>query len=99
MSEPARPTLAERLVKLIMGEVFGGITKPAERFVKRLARSVGLILAGIIIALIGVAFVSVGAVKWLSALMPAWLAWAIVGIMLLLIGVTVTTTTFASGRG
>ena len=99
MSEPAKPTLAERLVKLILGEVFSGITKPAERFVKRLARSVGLILAGIVIALIGVAFVSVGAVKWLSALMPAWLAWTIVGIMLLLIGITVTMTTFASGRG
>jgi len=99
LSEPAKPTLAERLVKLILGEVFSGITKPAERFVKRVARSVGLILAGIVIALIGVAFVSVGAVKWLSALMPAWLAWAIVGIMLLLIGITVTMTTFASGRG
>jgi putative Ca2+/H+ antiporter (TMEM165/GDT1 family) len=59
---------------------------------------VGLILAGIVIALIGVGFVSVGAVKWLSALMPSWLAWVIVGIMLLLIGVTVTATTFASGR-
>ena len=98
MPEPEKPTLAERLVKLILREALGGIAKPAERFVKRLARSVGLILAGIVIALIGVGFVSVGAVKWLSALMPAWLAWVIIGIMLLLIGVTVTATTFASGR-
>jgi hypothetical protein len=90
--------LAERLVKLILREAFAGVAKPAERFVKRLARSVGLILAGIVIALIGVGFVSVGAVKWLSALMPAWLAWVIVGIMLLLVGITVTATTFASGR-
>jgi hypothetical protein len=85
-------------VKLILREALGGVVKPAERFVKRLARLVGLILAGIVIALIGIGFVSVGAVKWLSALMPSWLAWIIVGIMLLLIGATVTATTFASGR-
>lgn len=98
MPEAEKPTLAERLVKLILRETLGGVVKPAERFVKRLARSVGLILAGIVIALIGVGFVSVGTVKWLSALMPAWLAWVIVGIMLLLIGATVTATSFASGR-
>lgn len=98
MPEAEKPSLAERLVKLILREALGGIAKPAERFVKRLARAVGLILAGIVIALIGIAFVSVGAVKWLSALMPAWLAWVIVGIMLLLVGITVTTMTFAAGR-
>lgn len=90
--------MAERLVKLILREALGGITKPAERFVKRLARSVGLILAGIVIGLIGIAFVAVGAVKWLSILMPAWLAWVIVGIVLLLIGIIVTMTTIAGGR-
>ena len=98
MPEAEKPTLAERLVKLILREALGGVVKPAERFVKRLARSVGLILAGIVIALIGVGFVSVGTVKWLSVLMPAWLAWVIVGIILLLIGATVTATSFASGR-
>jgi len=40
--------------------------------------------------------VAVGAVRWLSALMPSWLAWAIVGIILLLIGVSVTMTTLAT---
>jgi hypothetical protein len=98
LPEAKTPTLAERLVKLILREALGGVVKPAERFVKRLARSVGLILAGIVIALIGVGFVSVGTVKWLSVLMPAWLAWVIVGIILLLIGATVTATSFASGR-
>ena len=86
-------------MKLVLREAIGNIAKPAERFVKRLARAVGLILAGLVLAIIGVAFVSVGAVKWLSSLMPAWLAWAIVGIMLLLIGITITMTTLASGRG
>jgi membrane protein YdbS with pleckstrin-like domain len=98
LPETEKPAIVEKLVKLILREAFSGVVKPAERFVKRLVRSVALILGGIVIALIGVAFVAVGAVRWLSTLMPTWLAWAIVGIMLLLIGVTVTTTAYASGR-
>jgi lipopolysaccharide export LptBFGC system permease protein LptF len=98
LSESGKTTLVERLLKLILREALGGIAKPAERFVKRLIRSIGLILAGIVIAVIGIAFVSVGAVRWLSGLMPAWLAWVIVGIILLLLGITVTMTTLASGR-
>jgi len=98
LPESENSTLAEKLVKLILREALSGVVKPAERFVKRLVRSVALILGGIVIALIGIAFVAVGAVRWLSGLMPTWLAWAIIGIMLLLIGVTVTTTAYASGR-
>jgi putative superfamily III holin-X len=98
LPEPEKPALAEKLVKLILREALSGVVKPVESFVKRLVRSIGLILGGIVIALIGIAFVSVGAVRWLSALMPTWLAWVIVGIMLLLIGVTVTSMAFASGR-
>lgn len=98
MPESEKPAIADKLVKLILREALGGVAKPVEHFVKRLVRSVALILGGIVIAVIGIAFVAVGAVRWLSALMPTWLAWAIVGIILLLIGVTVTTTAYASGR-
>ncbi len=98
MPEKEKPTLIERLAQLILREALGGITKPAERFAKRMARSVGLILAGIVISLIGVAFLAVGVVRWLGALMPSWLAWLIVGIFLILTGVAVTLGTFVSGR-
>lgn len=98
MPEPEKPALAEKLVKLILREALGGVAKPVEHFVKRLVRSVALIMGGIVVAVIGIAFVAVGAVKWLSALMPTWLAWALVGIILLLLGVVVTTTAYASGR-
>ena len=98
MPEPEKTTLAEKFVRLILREALGGVAKPVERFVKRLVRSVALILAGIAMALIGIAFVAVGAVRWLGALMPTWLAWAIVGIVLMLIGVTVTSTAYATGR-
>ena len=96
MPESERSELVKKLFKFILREALGGATKPVERFIKGLARSIGLVLAGIVIAIIGVAFVAVGVVRWLSALMPSWLAWAIVGIILLLIGISVTMTTLAT---
>ena len=98
MPETEKTSFLDRFVKLIVREALGGIAKPAERFAKRIARAVGLILGGIVLAILGIAFVSVGAVKWLSALMPGWLAWVIVGIILILIGIIATTATLASGR-
>jgi type VI protein secretion system component VasK len=44
-------------------------------------------LAGVVVAVVGVAFLAVGAVKLFSFLMPNWLAWAIVGIILILVGI------------
>jgi hypothetical protein len=96
LPEPERSEPVKKLVKFILREALGGAARPVEGFIKRLARVVGLILAGVVIAIIGVGFVAVGAVRWLSALMPSWLAWAIVGIILLLIGVSVTMTTLAT---
>jgi membrane protein YdbS with pleckstrin-like domain len=90
--------LFERLARLVLREVLGGIAKPAERLAKRVARAVGLILAGVVISVLGIAFLAVGAVRWLTILMPAWLAWVLVGIILFLVGVTVTAVTFSTGR-
>lgn len=98
MPEKEGPTLLERLARLVLREVLGGIAKPAERLVKRVARAVGLILAGIVISVLGIAFLAIGAVKWLAILMPAWLAWLLVGIILFLIGVAVTAITYSVGR-
>jgi tetrahydromethanopterin S-methyltransferase subunit G len=98
LPEKETSNLFERLARLILREVLGGIAKPAERLAKRVARAVGLILAGIVIAVLGIAFLAVGAVKWLAILMPAWLAWVLIGIILFLVGVTVTAVTFSTGR-
>ena len=98
MPEPERSELAKKLIKFILREAFGGAAKPVESFVKGLARSVALILAGVVIAVIGLGFVSVGAVRWLSGLMPSWLAWVIVGIILLLVGFSVVMAALASRR-
>lgn len=98
LSEKEKPAFVERLARLVLREAVSGIAKPAEKMAKRVARAVGLILAGIVISVLGVAFLAVGAVKWLSMLMPSWLAWLLVGIILFLLGVAVTLITYASGH-
>ncbi|MGA8857131.1 MAG: phage holin family protein [Candidatus Bathyarchaeia archaeon] len=98
MPEKETTNLFEKLARLVLREVLGGIAKPAERLAKRVARAVGLILAGVVISVLGIAFLAVGAVRWLAILMPAWLAWVLVGIILFLVGVTVTAVTYSTGR-
>jgi hypothetical protein len=98
LPEKETSSLFERLARLVLREALGGIAKPAERLAKRVARAVGLILAGVVISVLGIAFLAVGAVRWLAILMPTWLAWALVGIILFLVGVTVTAVTFSTGR-
>ena len=99
MPEKDKPTLVERLVLLVLRQTVGGVVKGAERFLKRMLRIVTMALAGVTIALLGVAFLAVGAVKWFSILMPNWLAWAIVGIILLLLGAILALATVIGSRG
>jgi len=99
LPEKEGSTLLERLARLVLREALGGIAKPAERLAKRVARAVGLILAGVVISVLGIAFLAIGAVKWLAILMPVWLAWLLVGIILFLAGVAVTAITYSTGRG
>lgn len=63
------------------------IVGSVERYTKRLVRTFAMILAGIAIALLGIAAITVGIVKWFALFMPSWLAWLIVGIILVLTGI------------
>ena len=55
-------------------------------------------LTGAIIAVLGVAFFAIGAVKWFSLVIPSWQAWAIVGVRLLLVGVVLAGATLVGSR-
>jgi hypothetical protein len=96
--EKNRTTFVDRLLEIVLRQALGAATKTAERIVKRTLRLVGLVLAGIVIVVLGVAFLAVGAVRWLAVLMPGWLAWAVVGIVLFLIGITLTLAALVSSR-
>lgn len=86
LPEHEKSTLLDKIAQGVIRQGFGTITKSAERFVKRMLRLAVLALAGAVIIVLGVAFLAVGATRWLALLMPGWLAWVVVGIVLLLLG-------------
>ncbi len=98
MPEREEPTLIDRITQAIMRQAVGRITRIAETFVKRMIRLVAMALAGVVIAVLGIGFLAVGAVKWFSILMPNWLAWTIVGVILLLLGAVLTLATMIGSR-
>jgi hypothetical protein len=98
MPEHEEPTIIERITQAILRQALGRITKSAERFVKRMVRLVAMVLAGVVLAVLGIGFLAVGAVKWFSILMPNWLAWVIVGVILLLLGAVLTLSTMIGLR-
>jgi hypothetical protein len=55
-------------------------------------------LTGAIIAVLGVAFFAIGAVKWFSLVIPSWQAWVIVGIILLIVGAVLAGATLIGSR-
>jgi hypothetical protein len=87
MSETSKSSLLETIVRAVAQRTMGIVTKYVERAVRRALRVAGLYAAGLLIAIIGLIFFAIGIVKWLAMLVPSWLAWLIVGIIMLLLGV------------
>jgi hypothetical protein len=99
MPEDERPSIIEALVRAIAQRALGFLNRYVDRVVKRALRMAGLYMAGLVIALVGVIFLATGVVKWLAMLVPSWLAWIIVGIVLLLWGTVLTLATFVASKG
>ena len=76
----------------------GTVTKYIERIVRRVLRLAGLYAAGLLIAIIGLIFLAIGVVKWLAMIVPSWLAWLIVGIIMLLLGVVFVLAAFLASK-
>jgi len=76
----------------------GTVTKYIERVVRRVLRLAGLYIAGLLIAIIGLIFLAIGVVKWLALIVPSWLAWLIVGIVMLLLGVVFVLAAFLASK-
>ena len=87
MSENEKPKFADRLVRSILRRVTDTLYESIDRYFKKFIRSLAMIVGGIAIALFGAIVVAIGIIKWLSNIMPAWLSWIIVGIVLLLVGI------------
>ena len=66
--------------------VIGNLIESIEHYSKKLVRTLAMILGGVMVALLGILVIAVGVIKWLSQIMPPWLSWIVIGIVLLLIG-------------
>jgi hypothetical protein len=93
-----KSSLVETLVRALAQRTMGVVTKYIERVVKRILRLAGLYAAGVLIAIIGLVFFAIGAVKWLAMIIPSWLAWLMVGIIMLLLGVVFVLAAFLASR-
>ena len=87
MPESEKPRFTERLVQALLRKAMGTLFESTDRYFKKLIRSIAMIVGGIAIALFGAVVIAIGVIKWLSHIMPTWLSWVLVGIMLLLIGI------------
>jgi uncharacterized membrane protein YidH (DUF202 family) len=99
MPEDEKPSIIEALVRAIAQRALGFLNRYVDRAVKRALRMAGLYMTGLVIALIGIIFLATGIVKWLAMIIPSWLAWTIVGIVLLLWGTVLTLATFVASKG
>ena len=87
---PDNETFVEKIVRELISRTIGKLSESIERSVKRAIRLAAMAFGGVIIALLGLTFLTVGIIKWLTLLMPGWLAWILVGIIILLAGLTLT---------
>jgi len=98
MPEREKPSLLEALVRAIIERALGGLNRYVERIMKRILRVAGLYIAGLVVSLAGLVFLAIGVVKWLAMIVPSWLAWLIVGLVMFLLGVVLTLATFVASR-
>ena len=81
-----KPAFWEKLVDVIMHKTVDNFVDSLAHYSKKFVRTAAMIIAGIAIATLGVALIAVGAAKWFAQFLPPWLAWIIVGILLILVG-------------
>ena len=89
MSESTKSSLLDTIVRAVAQRTLGAVTRYAERMIKRAIRLAGLYAAGVLIAIIGLVFWAIGVVKWFAMIMPPWLAWLLVGMIMILLGVVI----------
>lgn len=87
MPDEEKSGFVDRMIQGLLRQALSGVRKSAERFAKRIVRLIAMALAGVAMAVLGVAFLSIGFVRILSTLVPNWLAWMWVGVVLILVGI------------
>ncbi|MGD0423391.1 MAG: phage holin family protein [Candidatus Bathyarchaeia archaeon] len=84
--EEEKPALWQKLLDMVLRKTVDNFVNSFDHYSKKFVRAAAMILAGIAIAMLGIAIIAVGVAKWVALFLPSWLAWTIVGILLLVIG-------------
>lgn len=98
MSEREKSSLLDSIIRAIAQRTLGVFTKYIERVIKRILRLASLYAAGFFVALLGLVFAAIGVVKWLEVMVPSWLAWLMVGIIMILWGVVFVLAAFLASK-
>ena len=84
--EQEKPAFWEKILRVILRRAVDNLVDSFDHYSRKFVRAAAMIMAGIAMALLGIAVIAVGVLKWLALYVPSWLACIIVGILLLLIG-------------
>jgi uncharacterized protein involved in cysteine biosynthesis len=98
MSETSKSSILETILRALIQRTMGSVTKYVEAVVRRALRLAALYVVGLLVAAIGLFFLAIGIVNWLAMIVPSWLAWLIVGIVMLLVGAVLVLAAFVATK-
>jgi len=98
MSETSKSSILDTVLRALIQRTMGSVTKYVEAVVRRAFRLAALYVVGLLLAVIGLFFLAIGVVNWLAMIVPSWLAWLIVGIVILLVGIVLVLAAFVATK-
>ena len=78
--------IADHLLDPLLNEVEKAIKKRVDKYVREITQTILIGVVGAVMLAGGLIFILIGVTKYLSTVMPSWLAWGLVGIIMALIG-------------
>ena len=78
--------LVDHLLDPLMDEVEKAVRKRVDKYVQEITKTILVAMVGAVMLAGGLIFVLIGTTKYLSTIMPSWLAWGLIGIIMALTG-------------
>ena len=78
--------IVDHLLDPLLEEAEKAIRKRVDKYVQEITRTILIAMVGAVMLAGGIIFILIGATKYLSTIMPSWLAWGLIGIIMALTG-------------
>ena len=79
--------IVDHLLDPLLEEVDKAIRKRVDKYMQEITKTILIAMIGAVMLAGGLIFILIGATKYLSTIMPSWLAWGLLGIIMALIGI------------